>query len=323
MVKGSVNVKQPGTLIVYYRQQFKFLHTGIHHDVRWAEWYPNSYDALIVGNKGTLVTFDGHVFKRVTTHTYENLRCVSINPKDKTALIVGNKGTLLNYDGNVTSKVKLDVATNFRRISWRPQGDYAILVGNEGLCMIYDEGRVRWIEGSENNLRSISWHPSGKYAIITASCYRPSHAGLVPSPVVFAYYDGEESLQPLLTETGVDLIGSSWKPDGSYCIAVGYHLVLHEPRIYTITKNKIEQLPLNYPDLYLTGISWKPDSSYSLIVTGTPEIGRGAGNVIKYDERGFEMMFNDPYYFMAGLSWAPDGSKALVFGSSRCKTFTV
>ena len=310
-------------IILYEDGSFRFLELPSKHRVRWAAWKPGDNYAILVGNHGTILELKDESFTMLDSgDVVDNLRCVSFS-RHGDAMIVGNNGRILRLEGERVREIPVGSGDNVRRTSFSPGGERCMMVGNGGLCLEYMDGSLNTITGAENNLRSVSWHPSGRSALISGNAYRPSSAGLIPSPNLYIYHEGTSELEPLSGMEKVDIIGVEWDPNGETALAVGYDLVLHRSVVMSYTDGEITVLPLDEERLFPTGISWSPRGNFAFIVTGGPQSGVGVGRVIKYRDSGFNNLFSAGDYHLDGVSWESSGKRAAIFGSTSSKIFTV
>jgi WD40 repeat protein len=243
------------------------------------------------------------------------------------AVAVGNNGTVLTIQAEGFHRVDSGTNANLRRVAWKPHEDKALVVGNDGAAYILEARGLQKIHGADNNLRSIAWHPEEDYALIVGNAYRPSLAGLIPAATMYLF-DGKKStltpVQPPTVNT-IDLISAAWKPDGEYCIVVGYDVVWHSSTAFVYSKDGVRPLPWKEERVYPTGFDWRPQGDYGLIVTGGPSSSEGEGTVYRFAKdvrRGIHKLYTDKKWHISCVAWSPDGSIALILGSPHSRSFS-
>ncbi len=306
-------------ILKYEAGQFLPVKVELRHRVRWVSWKKDSKTALLVGDRGLILTFDGKKFAKVESPVQENLRCSDHNPSKGLALLVGNRGTILVFESGRPRTMDPITDANLRRVSWSPDGSSALIVGNSGTVLVWDGAAIKEVGGSGANVRSIAWHPQGEYALLSGNYFA---SAMVPSPTLYRYEKGASEVVPLITTEKTDLISVSWKPDGTYALAVGYEVVWQESRVYRWKNEDLELLSLQDPALFPTVVTWYSKGDYALIGTGSPyPQGQGEGIILEYGENGFRKLYSSKYRVDC-IAWRPDGKYAWIVGAENSRTFS-
>jgi hypothetical protein len=286
----------------------------LNFSARWACFSPDGR-ILCVGDGGKAILTDGSIIESLETNTTFNLRCAAYS-KSGRLLVVGNMGVVLFGYG--FERLDAECAENLRRVVWSPNGEMALIVGNNGSALVYEHGSNRFqrVAGAVNNLRCASW-PPGREPIVVGNAFAEM---FVPTPNVYRLRG--DSLEPVAQEAKVDLLAVDYCVHDKF-VAVGYDVVLHEPRIYLIG-DSVESLEWMAEGIYLSALAIHPEGEVGIVATSHPSGSK--------DRRSFAYLCTkesvDKIYELGGYgfvcaSWSLEGDRALLLASKIARTYNV
>ncbi|PSN92111.1 hypothetical protein B9Q03_02225 [Candidatus Marsarchaeota G2 archaeon OSP_D] len=281
---------------------------------RWACFTPDGR-ILCVGDKGRAILMDGPITESLETNTKSNLRCAAYSSRGE-LLVVGNNGTVLL--GEKFKRLNADRAENLRRVVWSADDETALIVGNSGCALMYEHGsnRFRPILGAVNNLRCASW-PPGCEPLVVGNAFAEM---FVPTPNVYRLRG--DSLEPVAQEAKVDLLAVDNCVDDKF-VAVGYDVVLHEPRAFLISDG-VKSLEWKGGGVYLSALAIHPSGELGIVATSHPS---GSKDRLSFaylctPER-VDTIYEAVGYGFVCASWSPRGDKALLLASRSARTYNV
>lgn len=285
-------------------------------NARWACFGPAG-QPLCVGDGGKACLV-GPGLSWLSTGLTQNLRGAAYSSAGQ-LLVVGNRG--LAALGPHFEVLDTGVEANLRRVAWAPDSSKALVVGNAGTAMLFEPETKRFVRlwGAHNNLRGVSW-VAGEDPVIVGSAYADM---FVPSPNIYRVRGG--SLEAVAEEPKVDLLAVCWWAAKRRFAAVGYDVVLHEPRIYLVGED-VEPYEWGVEEaVYLSAVCFHPREDVGLIATSHPSSRVEERRSYAYlldGGRPARLLELSGYGFVCA-AWSADGSRALLLASEAAKTYNV
>jgi hypothetical protein len=265
---------------------------------------------------------------------------VDWNPCAKEALMVGYSGELRRYTSTSIGKLETNTTVQLSAVSWKPDCAEALIVGGLGTVLLYKDGKITKLDsGITNLLQDVAWTNDGK-AIIAAG-----GAGVL-------WWDGTKFTVQSIPDTGIELFGIAWNPEGAWGVVVGQKMAIYRFDATTITK--VDPPYAAAPDTSLYKASWHPDGSMVTIVgqkgtildydgTNFPYVTTGGGgmvvtflNVDWGSYKDYALLVGDTgtvlcyhkendypcipsseqWGLLYGVDWSSDGKEALIVGNN-------
>jgi len=286
----------------------------LNFSARWACFTPDG-GILCVGDGGRAILIDGSNMRSLETNTTSNLRCAAYS-KSGRLLVVGNMGVVLFGDG--FERLDADCAENLRRVVWSPDGERALIVGNNGSALVYEYGSnlFRRVVGAVNNLRCASW-PAGHEPIVAGNAFADM---FVPTPNVYRLQG--DSLEPIAQEAKVDLLAVDCCVHDKF-VAVGYDVVLHEPRAYLIG-DSVKSLEWIAEGVYLSALAIHPKLDVGIVATSHPSGSKDRRSFAYLcTEKNVDKIYELSGYGFVCASWSLEGDRALLLASESARTYNV
>jgi len=290
---------------------------SLEFNARWACFTPRR-EILCLGDAGNIVLFSHGGPKKLESGVRSNLRCGSYS-RGGILFVVGNRGLALIGDERLV-RLETDTGANLRRVVWAPHFDEALIVGNGGVALLYDHTSRRFTQlpGAANNLRGVSW-PTDREPLVVGNAYGDM---FVPTPNI--YRVGEGRLIPLAEEPKVDLIAVDWWAARGIWVAVGYDVVLHEPRMYHIGEDSVEEVEWSGEGVYLSCVAFHPQEDVGIVATSHPGSDESRQSfAFLYDGKKTRLLRALSGFGFTCAAWNTIGDKALILASQSAKTFNV
>jgi WD40 repeat protein len=265
---------------------------------------------------------------------------VAWNPCSKEALIVGFSGELRRYTPSSIDKLETNTTVQLSAVAWKPDCSEALIVGASGTVLVYKDSKVTKLNsGITNLLQDIAWTNDGK-AVIAAGI-----GGVL-------WYDGTKFTLQAIPDTGIELFGIAWNPEGTWGVVVGQSMAIYKFDATSI--KKVTPPVAAAPDTSLYKASFHPDGSMVTIVgqkgtvidfdgTTFPYVTAGGGgtvvtflNVDWGSYKDYALLVGDTgtvlcyrkendypcipsslqWGLIYGADWSSDGKEALIVGNN-------
>lgn len=284
-------------------------------NARWACFTPEG-GIFCVGDGGRVAWLRGEELSVRTVGVKENLRGASFS-KEGRLLAVGNRGLVLYGPG--FERLEAETDANLRRVAWSPSTEEALVVGNGGAAFLFDAKTKSFarLEGAANNLRGVCW-VEGEEPLVVGSAYSEM---FVPTPNVYRVRG--RTLVAVAELPRVDLLAAAWWAARKRFVAVGYDVVLHEPKIYLMGE-EVEEAGWGGEGVYLSAVAFHPSEDLGVVATSHPASKSGKHSYAYLLKAGrAQRILEVVGYGFVCANWSPDGGRTLLLASQGAKTYNV